>query len=310
MATHKNGSALIIVMMFLIVTAILNIGLYNSVYEVSKMQGVDEVKRMKGYYAAVGGGSFAQLLIMDPAKYGLTLPTSVGSCVTKSVKNDFTGKTIAGDLGLTGSEDVTIKITRISSSQKQYTVDSTYSHGAVDDITVSQKMTLIPDTLNDAQPNSWGYEPSLGTETANSGGALTNSFGVSVYAAKGEVIDVTFCGSIRGNASIQNLWSSTDGGGAAPLFTQSLYCGGTYNTDYAHDHGAPVPCTWKPFVIRSLYNVTKSGTFNFTQQFVLTTITVPPIPQTVDGQLWTVRLYGRVVYAKIVSAAIESGVSP
>ena len=113
MIMNRRGFVLIIAMVFLIVIAIESLGAYNSVYFVSKMQGIDEVKRIRSYYAASAGLSYASVILNNP----VTCP------LTKHVKTDY--PQLWTDLGLTGSEDVVIEITDHASGG--YDVTSTFT---------------------------------------------------------------------------------------------------------------------------------------------------------------------------------------
>lgn len=87
-------------MMFLILTAITGAGVYSAAYMAGKMQGIDEVKRIKGHYIASAGLSYAKVILKD---------TTLVCPVTKHIKTDY--PTLWADLGLKGSEDVEIVIT-------------------------------------------------------------------------------------------------------------------------------------------------------------------------------------------------------
>ena len=100
MIMNRKGFVLAIVMVLLIVIAITSLGLYNAVYFVGKTQGIDEVRRIRGYYAASAGLSYASVLLMRE------------NPVFSNFGNLFSIKTqLPADFGFTGSEDVKIKIT-------------------------------------------------------------------------------------------------------------------------------------------------------------------------------------------------------
>ncbi len=98
---NRRGFAIVMAMIFLIVAAIASLGLYNSVYFVNKAQGIDEVRRIRGHYAASAGLSYASVILKDP----VTCP------LTKHVKTNYLQ--LSNDLGLTDSEDVVITISSI-----------------------------------------------------------------------------------------------------------------------------------------------------------------------------------------------------
>ena len=54
MTINKKGGILILVMVFLLVSMISSVGIYSAVYNLSKMQSIGAVRRVKGYYAALG----------------------------------------------------------------------------------------------------------------------------------------------------------------------------------------------------------------------------------------------------------------
>lgn len=97
--TRRKGFVLIMVMVFLILAALMSVGVYSAVYFVSKAQGIDEIRRMRGYYAAYTGLHYANVLVRGTMSYP----------ATKSLHDDYPD--IWNDLGLKGSEDVIITIT-------------------------------------------------------------------------------------------------------------------------------------------------------------------------------------------------------
>lgn len=99
MIMDKKGFVFVLVMVFLIVVTIASVGVYNSVYFVNKTQGIDEIGRIRGYYVASAGLSYASVILKDP----------VACPITKHIKMDY--PQLWNNLGLTGSEDVEIKIT-------------------------------------------------------------------------------------------------------------------------------------------------------------------------------------------------------
>src|SRR3989338_4375536 len=62
----RRGAILIIIMIFMVIVAITSLGLYNYIYNLFKAQGMVEVERIRGYYAAFGGLHYARVLLRDP----------------------------------------------------------------------------------------------------------------------------------------------------------------------------------------------------------------------------------------------------
>jgi hypothetical protein len=113
MIMNRKGSVLAIVGVLLIVMAIASLGLYNAVYLASKTQGIDEVRRMRRYYVASAGLSYASMILA-----GFSIPSS-----PISVKNTYPA--LWSNLGLTGSEDVVIEYT--IRADGRYDVTSKYT---------------------------------------------------------------------------------------------------------------------------------------------------------------------------------------
>lgn len=116
MRINKRGVILIIVMLFMIMAAISSRAMYSSSYLLGKLQGSDEVRRIRGYYAALGGLRYATVLLKNPGNYNYDVKTS--------------NAILYSDLGLTGPENVVITITLITSgpSAGQYDVTSAFSY--------------------------------------------------------------------------------------------------------------------------------------------------------------------------------------
>ncbi len=133
---NKRGFVLIMVIVFLIVAAIASLGVYNAVYFVGKMQGIDEVRRVRGYYAASAGLNYANVILRYPANNPANWP------LTKHVKTDYYPE-LWNDLGLTSSEDVVIKINSrevVDSGVSKvvgYDVTSTYTFLLAEEIRVA-----------------------------------------------------------------------------------------------------------------------------------------------------------------------------
>lgn len=117
MAINKKGSALIIVMVFMLVSVIASIGLYNSVYLTFKIQSINEVERIRGYYADLAGLRYATLLLMDTTGYAVGVP------VSRNVR--ITDNALYQNLGLRPPHDLIITITRRADGM--YDVSATYN---------------------------------------------------------------------------------------------------------------------------------------------------------------------------------------
>ena len=121
MVGNKRGAALIVLIMaFILVALITSFGLYNSVYNVAKMQGIDEVRRIRGHYIASSGITYATILLEDPDSISYKAD---GVTVNNSAYPAF-----FTDIGVNTS-DLTITITQITSGPHagEYDVESTYS---------------------------------------------------------------------------------------------------------------------------------------------------------------------------------------
>lgn len=105
----KKGVALLLVIIFLLVCTITSIGLYGGVYNLYRMHGINEVKSVKGYYAALGSLRF--LCNVNPP---------VGMTISKN-----SNVTLWAGLGLRDSENIIITVTPLV--EGQYTVTATYS---------------------------------------------------------------------------------------------------------------------------------------------------------------------------------------
>ena len=112
MIMNRKGYILIVATVLLMVAAIASVAFYNAVYLAGKMQGI-EVTRIRGYYAASAGLSYASVILA-----GKTIPSS-----PISVKATY--PQLWTDLGLTGSEDVIITYTTHAGGG--YDVTSTFT---------------------------------------------------------------------------------------------------------------------------------------------------------------------------------------
>ena len=124
---NKRGAVLIIVMIFIITAFISSLALYSSVYNLAKMQGTGEVGRIREYYLASAGKTYAWMLLKDPVNYAKfpsqTDPPSNGDEADAIIKSS---DALGINLGLTGSGKITITM-KYNASTNKYTVTSTYS---------------------------------------------------------------------------------------------------------------------------------------------------------------------------------------
>ncbi len=127
MVIYKKGAILIVVMVFMITALIMSFALYNSVYNLFKIQGVKEIRWGRGYYLASAGLTYASMLLKDPVVYaGFSAdpPLDGESAPQKTLTSD--ANTLGSNLGLTGSQKITIRMTYYATTKK-YTTTSTYS---------------------------------------------------------------------------------------------------------------------------------------------------------------------------------------
>jgi hypothetical protein len=113
MIMSRKGYILVTILVLLVVTAIASISLYSAIHLSGKIIGIDEVRRIRGYYAASAGLSYASAILA-----GSSIPAS-----PISVKNTYPA--LWGNLGLVAPEDVVIEIT--VRSDKRYDVTSTFT---------------------------------------------------------------------------------------------------------------------------------------------------------------------------------------
>ena len=185
-------------MVFLIVAAITSIGMYNSAYFAGKMQGIDEVRRIRGYYADSAGFSYASVIL----KGSVTCP------LTKHVRTDYYPQ-LWNDLGLTGSEDVIINITNPHGGG--YDVKSTFTFLA-ENISVSgfvpKPISGFPRTGQTTTYATYddGYYhkgmPASGTRYQDNGNGTITDNATGLMWVK----DPSLCGGPIYNS--QNKWAS------------------------------------------------------------------------------------------------------
>ncbi|MCX5667781.1 MAG: DUF1566 domain-containing protein [Candidatus Omnitrophica bacterium] len=132
---NRKGFILIVVVIFLLVAAIASVGLYNAVYLAGKMQGIDEVRRIRRYYAASAGLSYASVILAG------SIPTS-----PISVKTAY--PTLYNNLGLAGSEDVAITITAHTGGGYDVTSTCTFSAGSI------SVTAIVPEPIGGGLPKT------------------------------------------------------------------------------------------------------------------------------------------------------------
>ena len=132
MRKNRKGAVLIMVMIFLLISAIASVVLYNSVYNLARMVGIGESERIKGYYADLGALRYTMGIIDNPGSYfiginPIVLPASgvtIGPYNVRTTQTAF--GSLAVDLGLSASETLFIDIT--NNGNGTYTVSATYTY--------------------------------------------------------------------------------------------------------------------------------------------------------------------------------------
>jgi len=123
--SFKKGYILAMAMYFMIIAAIMSVGIYAYAYYISKETTLDEINRIKGYNAAMGALRYTWILMGDPvANFGFITPEANGEIAIKHVLADY--PVLAADLGLQPPHDVTIKVTEWL-VDGQYEVKATYN---------------------------------------------------------------------------------------------------------------------------------------------------------------------------------------
>ena len=221
MTMNKKGFILIVVAIFLVVAAITALGLYNSVYFVSKTQGIDEVKRIRGYYAASSGLSYANVILMNP----------VTGTLTKNLKTD--NPQLWQDLGLNDPEDVVIVIIESKNGNNVtigFSITSTFV-GKTGQIKVTGFTPKFGFPKTGADPTHYaGYTPVSGEDMGTIG--TPASGGLPHYQDNG---DGTITDNATGLMWVQNPCLCTDENGAP-----WVYMGG----------GEPLESTWAEAITR------------------------------------------------------------
>jgi hypothetical protein len=128
MIMSRKGSVLVIVTVFLIATAAASLAVYNAVYLLGKMQGIEEVRRIKRYYAASSGLGYARMILEGP-----NTPTSFPARMSVN-------PALHSDLGLSGTEDVEIDISAPAGTV--YPVTATYTLLGQNIVTVTENLDI------------------------------------------------------------------------------------------------------------------------------------------------------------------------
>jgi hypothetical protein len=163
---------------------------------------------------------------------------------------------------------------------------------AAESLIVKMDMSLKSDVFYASLADEVIPEPAVPPPPAPPRTVVLNAnFSWSMNAHKNDYIEVTVCGSIRGNADIQDLYVQNvcTSGNAGSIVSPFVRCGGS---------GA----TWKPFTVIAIYCATGDGVITFTQQF---TFQIP----TAIGPTYAA-LRERTVSMRILKSVIESGVTP
>lgn len=109
---NKKGSALIIVMVFMLVSIMASIGLYNSVYLTCKIQSINEVERIRGYYADIAVLRYATFLLRNPANIAGHDVSALPGATTGELNVRTQYNALYVDLGLRLPHELFITITR------------------------------------------------------------------------------------------------------------------------------------------------------------------------------------------------------
>jgi len=107
MRPNKNGIIFIMVIMFIVITLTLASALYIAIISSYSIIGVNMVSDVGGYYAALAGLRYADIMLQDVNVVRAVITN--GSYTCQSVKADYPD--LANDLKLQGSaHDLTITI--------------------------------------------------------------------------------------------------------------------------------------------------------------------------------------------------------
>lgn len=137
----KKGYALVLAILFMIISAITSVGLYTYAYHVSKQIAIEEPVHNRKYYASIGATRYAYILLENPkvnlgpaAQYvtsgGITTDEHDGENVVLSITPSIAG--IGADLNLIGNDSITITILEYNDpvstpwSENNYMVETTF----------------------------------------------------------------------------------------------------------------------------------------------------------------------------------------
>ena len=113
---EKKGVILILVMIFLLISMITSVALYNGVYNLNKIEGIGAVNNIRGYYAAIGALRNV-LSSVTPRTIGMTIQD-----ISSTGNNQMWT-----DLGLSGSENIIFTVADAGHGNGDVLVTATYS---------------------------------------------------------------------------------------------------------------------------------------------------------------------------------------
>ena len=113
---NKKGVILVVVMIFLLIGMITGVGLYNEVYNIYRMQSINQAIYARGYYAALGALRFV-LSSVTPRTAGMTTTT-----ISSTSNNQ-----LWTDLGLAGLEKITVDYADAGHGNGDVLVTATYT---------------------------------------------------------------------------------------------------------------------------------------------------------------------------------------
>jgi len=119
----RRGYILALAIIFMVVMAIVSIGMYAQAVYSTKEVRVDEVGQTRGYYAGVAALRYASILLRDPVALFGDEPDP-GDSVTRSLWNDY--NTVARDIGLDSRHDVLLTVTKRADGEFDVSASYTY----------------------------------------------------------------------------------------------------------------------------------------------------------------------------------------
>ena len=123
---RKRGYTLIMVLLLMITAAIVSVGVYSYSGYIVREVRIDKRAAARGYYYAVAGARYAQILLKDPTnvtKFGFDGTGHAGfdgEVKTITVSGNAAG-TLGADLNFSGNDTLTIKATEYNASNPSST---------------------------------------------------------------------------------------------------------------------------------------------------------------------------------------------